>query len=68
MQFYIKDENKLKANILRGKKPPLISFSFRGGANINSSDFVLYSGGFMWVNNVRVIPLLFQTFLESAPG
>lgn len=31
------------------------------------SDFVLYSGVFIWVNNVKVIPLLFLTFLESAP-
>lgn len=67
MQFYIKDLKTNSRLIFSGEKKTLISFSFRGGANINMTDFVLYSGVFMWVNNVKVIPLLFQTFLESAP-
>lgn len=67
MQFYIKDLKTNSRLIFSGEKKTLISFSFRGGANINMSDFVLYSGVFIWVNNVKVIPLLFQTFLESAP-
>lgn len=67
MQFYIKDLKTNSRLIFSGEKKTLISFSFRGGANINTSDSVLYSGVFMWVNNVKVIPLLFQTFLESAP-
>lgn len=67
MQFYIKDLKTNSRLIFSGEKKTLISFSFRGGANINMTDFVLYSGVFMWVNNVKVIPLLFQTLLESAP-
>lgn len=67
MQFYIKDLKTNSRLIFSGEKKTLISFSFQGGANINMSDFVLYSGVFMWLNNVKVIPLLFQPFLESAP-